>query len=247
MTDPSGSPPAPDSRRPRRLLLWLLLLAILVVGVLVAYAPIPTPPEKRWESARQAITDMGCRVELLKGEATIDGCKDLDDAGLGQLSRHAQSFATVLLSLQGTQVDAAGLEHLKGLRNLRELNLSGLRLTDASLANLVGLPHLEELNLTRTDIGNEGLRHLAGLPALRRLLLNDDPGVGDEGLAHLAGLDELRDLRLNGTGVGDKGLLRLPDQLKKRETLWLKDTPKVTAEGIEGLKKKAPDLRVRGR
>jgi hypothetical protein len=50
----------------------------------------------------------------------------------------------VSLSLDGTQVSAAGLAHLKGLTELRDLYLYDTRVTNAGTAGLKrALPNLE--------------------------------------------------------------------------------------------------------
>ena len=77
----------------------------------------------------------------------------------------------VFVNLSGTQVTDAGLEHLKGLTNLRRLYLSGTKVTDAGLEHLKGLTNLEHLSLSSTKVTDAGLEHLKGLTKLRALAL----------------------------------------------------------------------------
>ena len=73
---------------------------------------------------------------------------------------------------------------------------------------------------------------------------DNNPGVTSAALDSLVGLPELRDLRLSGTRVDDAGLRRLAE-MKQLETVWLRDVPGVTSEGIAALKEALPELRVR--
>jgi len=64
------------------------------------------------------------------------------------------------LSLGGTQVTDAGLEHLKGMSQLQHLYLNNTHVTDAGLEHLKGLTQLQELLLSGTQVTNEGVRKL---------------------------------------------------------------------------------------
>src|SRR5262245_40686322 len=238
-----GSVPATPAPGARRLLVWLVL-ALLVGGALAAYVWWSRPSEQRCEAARKAIDALGCKATLSAGELDIEAGTDFDDEKLAKLAGHARDCDSVLLKLKGSRVSGKGLESLKKLTNLRQLDLSGLSLTDDSLAALSGLDRLEQLDLSRTGIGDDGLRHLKSLKALRRLFLDGNPKVTSAGLAHLLGLSELRDLRLRGTRVDDAGLRKLAE-LKQLEKLWLKDVPGVTEAGIDELKKALPELSVK--
>ena len=54
----------------------------------------------------------------------------------------------------------AGLEHLKGLSNLRSLDLSNTGVTDAGLEHLKGLKSLRSLDLRHTKVSDEGVSRL---------------------------------------------------------------------------------------
>ena len=58
---------------------------------------------------------------------------------------------------------------MKGLTELRKLNLLGAAVTDEGLAQLRGLKKLEELNLYRTQITNAGLEPLKEMKNLTSL------------------------------------------------------------------------------
>ena len=112
-------------------------------------------------------------------------------------------------------------------------------MTDAGLTHLQGLEQLKDLSLDSTQVTDSGLVHLQGLKNLRRLIL-DHTHVTDAGLAHLSGLKNLSELRLKGARqVGDLAiprLLRFP--LLRR--IDLSDT-RVSAKGLAILKASLPN------
>jgi internalin A len=63
---------------------------------------------------------------------------------------------------------------LSGLTSLKSLDLQfNLRFTDAGLANLKGLTNLKLLNLTHTKLSDAGLVQLKGLTKLSTLVLTN--------------------------------------------------------------------------
>jgi hypothetical protein len=56
------------------------------------------------------------------------------------------------------EVGDAGLVHLKGLTELRELNLRSTKVSDAGLAHLRGLTGLRKLDLRHTKVTTAGVR-----------------------------------------------------------------------------------------
>lgn len=82
----------------------------------------------------------------------------------------AAPFSLTVVSLSANkQVTDAGLEHLKGLKNLTYLSLLGTPVTDVGLEHLKGLTSLTYLNLYNTRVGNAGLENLKSLTNLRVL------------------------------------------------------------------------------
>ena len=73
---------------------------------------------------------------------------------------------------------------LSDLVGLDSLTLSGSPLTDAGLEHLENFNSLSYLDLCNTAIGDEGLRHLEKLPRLRTLLLHRTQ-VTSEGVKRL--------------------------------------------------------------
>jgi hypothetical protein len=88
--------------------------------------------------------------------------------------------------------------------------------TDASLEPLKGLSEVRELDLYGTKVTDAGLRHLKGLSQLRELCLSDTQ-VTDAGLEYLKELTQLQQLDLDGTQVTDAGVTKLQQALPNCE------------------------------
>ena len=95
-----------------------------------------------------------------------------------------QAPATLCPSEAERKVVAA-IQELKGLTNGQELNLRHLSITDASLVHLKGLTDLRALNLPN-GIGDAGLAHLKGLTNLQDLDLRRMTRVTDVHAANSA-------------------------------------------------------------
>ena len=65
----------------------------------------------------------------------------------------------------------AGLKHLRGMADLRFLDLSQTQVTDAGLKHLIGLKKLEGLGVHDTKVTEEGIQELK--QALPRLQLSE--------------------------------------------------------------------------
>ena len=148
----------------------------------------PKPPAGDADSAITALEKLAAKIEK-------------DDNG-----------EVVVVNLTNTQVSDAGLVHLKGLTNLRQLNLRNTRISDAGLVHLKGLTKMKVLILTEIPITDAGLAHLEGLAKLEKLILYDTQ-ITDAGLVHLKGLTGLKSLNLTNTKITDSGLSELKEAL----------------------------------
>jgi hypothetical protein len=86
------------------------------------------------------------------------------------------------------------------------------RLTDAGLEHIGGLSQLKELELQGTALGDTGLKCLANLRRLRSLALTDT-NVTDAGLENLRELSQLQELYLLKTRVTNEGVAKLQNAL----------------------------------
>jgi internalin A len=144
------------------------------------------------------------------GHVSVVVGKGLSDAELlhiGRLDRLDRR-----LNLNDSSITDAGLMHLRGLKNLRNLHLARTAITDAGLSHLAELDLLELLTLDRCTVSDAGLVHLEGLTRLQSLNL-PETRIGDAGVAHLTGLIHLRRLNLTDTQVTDAGMKELKQAL----------------------------------
>ncbi len=129
----------------------------------------------------------------------------ITDAGIEHLKGLSQ---LKMLGLSGTQITDSGLEHLKGLTQLRRLWLDDTNVTDAGLEFIKGARELEVITLKGTHVSDAGLEHLQGLMHLKELELNDTR-ISGPGLRYLKSLPNLSRLDLRGTLVNDGALENL--------------------------------------
>jgi len=193
---------------------------------------------------------------------TLNGCRNLTDAGLVHLEPLTGLKA---LALERTQITDVGLEHLRGLTELGLLSLNwssvgenGLkplenmkklgvlylcatRTSDSGVASLKNMKQLSWLDLRQTQVTDEGLRHLSGLTQLRLLSLYGIP-MTDAGIGPLTELENLEQLTLNNTQVTDAGLLPLT-KLPNLNELNLGGT-QVTEKGVNRVQRKLPKCRI---
>ena len=170
----------------------------------------------------------GQKLDLLDMEIT--------DRDLGYLAEALGNLR--YLSLAGTKVTDAGLEHTKVLKDLQELHLDGTAISDDGLSRIKGLENLEVLDLKDTKITDEGLAHLKPLRNLKGLYLTRTR-IGDAGLAHVGTLTDLSTLILWDTQITDAGLAHLRSLHNLRELILWKT--RVTDQAASELKKALPD------
>ncbi len=126
---------------------------------------------------------------------------DLSDSALETVGR-LPGVEAIRCAGTRSSVTNAGLAHLAGLTNLKELNLSETGITDAGLVTLKGMKSLQRLELCGTRITDAGLEHLSGLSSLQILDLSFTD-VRRAGIVHLKKLTDLRSLNVQGTVLDD--------------------------------------------
>ena len=113
-----------------------------------------------------------------------------------------------LVFVEGNTLTNAGLEHLRGLKNLQHLSLAGTNISDNGLVHLTHLKHLNHLDLSNTKITNAGLRYIANLTELEELNLSGTH-VTIDGLIHLRGFSHFRKLDVTATAITHADVVEL--------------------------------------
>jgi Leucine-rich repeat (LRR) protein len=158
-----------------------------------------------------------------------------------ELARFARRTDLRSLNLSQTKITDIGLEHLKSLRGVRELDLRYAEyITDAGIAYLKGWKDLERLDLRGTRITSRALEHVAGLTRLRSLDVAFTD-VSDDGLEFLTGIEKLESLAIGGNRMSGAGLPLLK-QLPALRRLDVSGIQRVDS-GLWGLSLTAANLR----
>ena len=138
------------------------------------------------------------------------------------------------LQLNGANISDRGLDR-PGHELARRKELT-------SLPNLKGLVNLRRLELNRTPLNRAALHALIELPRLRHLSLEYATGVDDEAVAVFLALEQLESLQISGAAVTDDGLARLAAH-KQLKALRIGSTA-VTEEAVAQFRKARPSCTV---
>jgi Leucine-rich repeat (LRR) protein len=174
----------------------------------------------------------------LRVVAGMTNLKALDLSGITLTNRKLaylkdlKGLETLTLGRAGVLSDR-GLEHLKGLGELKALALPNYAGSNNGLAHLKALLNLRSLELWGPFVTNLGVSHLGGLNLLERVKL-DGLAITDAALGAFRGSDKLREFGAAGTPLTDKALVTLAE-VKELEFADLSRT-KVTDSGLTALK-----------
>jgi hypothetical protein len=139
---------------------WLLILGLLLAGV--PYA---------WNAVAQRV-DLGPRDKMVDGERhiTLTGWDQTDYAVIRERPDAA------VLQMANPDVTDETLEFVRGMNQLKELDLNDTQITDKGLTVLKELPALTSVRLKGTKITDAGFQsHLAGKETLIELDVRDTP------------------------------------------------------------------------
>ncbi len=112
------------------------------------------------------------------------------------------------LSLSYSNVDDEVLARVKRHRELRWLSLSGSAVTSAGMEHLKSMNQLTQLFVDRTAVDDEGLKAIGKIESLQEINLANSK-ITDAGLAHLTGLKNLVVLNIEGCDISEKALADL--------------------------------------
>lgn len=177
--------------------------------------------------------------------ASLTSVKDLKLVGpklrLADAKGISEMKALESLNADQAAVGEGGINSLRGLANLKKLEVSSGDVDDASIEALNSLIALEELTLKNSSVTSSGIVKLA-LPALRSLNVLGSEAISDAGL-DLKGLPALEELNLQGTGVS-KDLTAL-GTLKNLQAVYLsQESYEGGKEEVAALKAILPDVQV---
>jgi internalin A len=126
-----------------------------------------------------------------------------------ELRKLAQLPHLTHLDLSLTRITDQGMQELKGLAGIVDLNLHFAEyVTDEGLAAIKGWKKLKRLNLHGTKISDTTLEHISGITTLESLNIGSAM-VTDVGLERLSVLPELKELTVGGNELGEAGLQSL--------------------------------------
>jgi len=157
--------------------------------------------------------------------------KNLTRLGLGSLGRSgaiseqgreaiARLPVSALLLTDSPIVNRAFLQLLPKMSKLNHVNFYLARLDTDDIPLIASAPKLEIADLVDTGISDAGLAHLAKADKLWQVNVEKNPGVTDAGLDSLAKLPKLKHVLLRGTKVTAAGIDRLKKSLPRCRIEW---------------------------
>ena len=150
-----------------------------------------------------------CATALFAGNTTTskEDVQWITDLG-GSVTRNAQGNVTSV-TLRGTWVSDSDLRRLNQYPNLSLLDLSLTHITDEGMQEIKTLNGITELNLYFAQyVTDEGVAAIKDWKKLKRLNLQGTK-AGDSALEHIAGITALESLNVGSTLMTDVGLERL--------------------------------------
>lgn len=147
------------------------------------------------------------------------------------------------LTLTGTHLTDDSLAGLLPLRNLEELTLEASGITDQAMKFIRSFRGLKQLDLRGGILGDASLELLAPVTNLERLVL-DGAAVTDVGLEQLTAHKKLSMLSLRNAKISDIGLETLA-KISNLHELHVDGCLGLTQSGVDALRKKRPDLKIR--
>jgi hypothetical protein len=148
-----------------------LLVLVLVASLPCRWLAVKIQQKERERRAVEAIWDLGGWVLY---DFEVQGTEALGPSWLRKLLGEDFFSDVTYADLIYRKVSDDGLQYLKSLTNLEELDLTNTQCIDDGLQDLVkGLTNLQGLDLSETHLTDDGLQHLKGLTNLEMLDLTN--------------------------------------------------------------------------
>jgi serine/threonine protein kinase/Leucine-rich repeat (LRR) protein len=220
-----------DANADRRAAEWVLsvggTLRVMADGKLIEVPKEPLPKGlfrvKRVVIAAKAdlkdadIENLGCLTELEELEMWHN-----PQLGNDSLKPLASVTNLRVLNVRGNvAVNDAGVQALRGNKNLQSLNLNDCLITNASMPHIAEFTELKHLDLGGTRITDAGMAHLRKLTKLEAVCVSS-PNITGPGYDHLKALPELRGLGIRGKV--QPSIWKYIGQLDRIESLGLNDS-----------------------
>ena len=161
------------------------------------------------ETSVQSLEGLPDKKFVIRG-VLLEGVRGFTDT---QLQSMCELQTIRVLNLRGTTVKDTHLESIGGLSDLQSLNLSlAKRITDQGLESLRTLQKLQELDLNFTVLSDAGVTHLSQLAGLTYLDISLT-NVTDASIPALSQLSNLKVLRVRDSKITSAGMKRLKQAL----------------------------------
>jgi hypothetical protein len=195
------------ARRPPRALYWwlrrfsyLLLAGMIVAGVAMLWL------RHGWQDEQHRLADL--RRHLGPDARDVDARSEPLSPWLRR--RLPQRLGIYLdrvtaLDVYSTRTNDEDLRMIGGFTHLHDLMLQGPKMTDAGFAHLKGLREMRKLDLICRQITDNGLANLRDMRRMQDLSIQGGR-VTDSGLGHLDRMPDLREVMICRTAVTDAGL-----------------------------------------
>ncbi|HEY1337179.1 MAG TPA: hypothetical protein VGF59_06690 [Bryobacteraceae bacterium] len=182
---------------------YLLFAGMLSLAVSSPAAEVNSPPDTHW------IEDAGGSV-IKDASGAITGvdfrASWVTDTDLRRL-KLLPNLSSLDLSL--TRITDQGMQELKGLTGIVDLNLYFAEyVTDEGMAALKDWKKLKRLNVHGTKSSDTTLEHVSSIASLESLNVGSAV-ITDVGLERLVNLTNLKELTMGGNEVSDAGLQAL--------------------------------------
>lgn len=129
------------------------------------------------------------------------------------------------LSLYGTRVKDAGVNHIGEMTDLLSLNLGNTYITDEAMLAVGKLTKLNGLDLSATDISDVGVKHLKRLKSLVwidfTVLNSPKTQLTDKSIDIIAGYKKLQSIRLSTSAMTAKTLAKLANLTELQEVNFI--------------------------
>jgi len=220
-----SSPLSARRWRPRRLLIGIGALLLVVLGVLTSFLtkdeddavnPATLPLEQSEQMPfRSAITHL-----VQSGDDTIH----LFD--FSPTSEQLETLASIerlrVLRIDNGRLTPQAGEVLASMPHLEQLHFRGVSLDDATLDAIAKSPTIWLLNISGAKLSHEAIARLSDMPKLRQLRLAIENG-GNRYAEAVANIKTLRALHLIGIGINNDGL-KLVAGLPNLESIYIDDS-----------------------